>query len=227
MQTSLYEGSLGLRAVDIDRFNPRHRSTEWRRLLSGGHPEAPILLYAGYLRKEAHVAWLRPMMNVLPGAHLVVVGDGPLRTELEDLFAGTPTLFTGLLEGKSLARVYASADLFVFPATSGVAGDVVLQAMASGLPVVAPRAGAPVVHVVDGENGFLFDPDRPEEMVALVRWLASSLAHIRRLGASARKYAETQSWEQVLGDLFFDYTALVDDWSDINWTHESLTLDLR
>jgi glycosyltransferase involved in cell wall biosynthesis len=154
------------------------------------------------------------MMDVLFDAHLIVVGDGPLRVELEELFAGTSTLFTGYLEGESLARVYASADIFVSPATRRVADDVLLEAMASGLPVIAPRAGASMVHVVDGENGFLFDPDRLEEMVALVRWLASSLAHARRLGASARMYAETQSWNEVLDDLLFDYTALVGDWSE-------------
>jgi glycosyltransferase involved in cell wall biosynthesis len=214
MRNSLYTNAMGFRGVDAECFSPRHHSTEWRRLLSGGHPEAPILLYVGYLRRAARVAWLRPMMDVLPDVHLVIVGDGPLRAELEELFAGTSTLFTGHLEGKGLTRVYASADIFVSPATRGAAGDVVLQAMASGLPVIAPRAGVPMMHVVDGENGFLFEPDRPEEMVALVCWLASSLAHVRRLGASARKYAETQSWDEVLDDLLLDYTALVDGWSD-------------
>lgn len=214
MQTSMYKDSLGLRGVDIDRFSPRHCSTEWRRLLSGGHPEVPILLYVCYLRREARVAWLRPMMDVLPDARLVVVGDGPLRVEMEEFFAGTSTLFTGHLEDKSLARVYASADIFISPATRGASDDVVLEAMASGLPVIAPRAGVPMMHVIDGENGFLFDPDQPEEMTALVRWLASNLAHAQRLGASARKYAETQSWDEVLSDLLFDYTALGDDWSE-------------
>jgi glycosyltransferase involved in cell wall biosynthesis len=205
--------------VDTNRFSPRYRSEEWRRLLSGGHPEAPILLYVGGLAKQGRVAWLRPMMDVLVYAHLVIVGEGPIQDELEQVFAGTSTVFTGRLEGEGLARTYASVDLFVTPSMSEAVGTYVLEAMASGLPVIAPRAGAPLAHVIDGENGFLFEPGEPREMVALARWLVADPAHTRRLGASARTYAETRSWAEVR-EGFSDNTSAalagdqvhVDDW---------------
>jgi glycosyltransferase involved in cell wall biosynthesis len=148
------------------------------------------------------------MMEMLGDACLAVVGDGPMRGELEENLAGTSTVFTGYLEGEELARAYAAADIFVFPSASDTFGNVVLEAMASGLPVIAPRAGGPVDHVVDGENGFLFDPGDLEEMVSLVRWLASNLAYTRRLGASARAYAEAQSWEEIMDELLDEYAAL-------------------
>jgi glycosyltransferase involved in cell wall biosynthesis len=72
---------------------------------------------------------------------LAIVGDGPAREELEASFVGTNTVFTGFLRGDDLARVYAAADLFTFPSANETLGNVVLEAMASGLPVVAPRSG--------------------------------------------------------------------------------------
>jgi glycosyltransferase involved in cell wall biosynthesis len=213
------------RGVDSERFSPRYRSAEWRWLVSDGRPESPILLYVGRLAREKRVEWLRPMMDVLPDARLVIVGDGPLRAELEELFSGTSTLFLGFLQGEDLARAYASADLFVFPSASETLGNVVLEAMASGLPVIAPNSGGPVDHVVDGENGFLFEPDQPQEMMALARWLVSNPAHVRRLGASARVYAETQCWEEILDDLLYEYAALVGDRAIANDWPGTMALD--
>jgi glycosyltransferase involved in cell wall biosynthesis len=196
------------RGVNTDRFSPSHRTQPWRQRLTDGHTEAPLLLYVGRLAREKRVAWLHPMMEMLGNARLAIVGDGPMRAELKDRLADTPTVFTGYLEGEDLARAYAAADIFVFPSASETFGNVVLEAMASGLPVIAPRAGGPVDHVRDGENGFLFDPDDLGEMVSLARWLASDLTYTRRLGAAARAHAEAQSWEEIMDELLDDYAAL-------------------
>lgn len=216
--------------VDTNRFSPRYRSEEWRRLLSGGHPEAPILLYAGCLAKQDRVEWLHPMMDVLVYAHLVIVGEGPMQDKLEQAFAGTSTVFTGRLDGKGLARTYASVDLFVTPSMSEAVGTYVLEAMASGLPVIAPRAGAPLVHVIDGENGFMFESGEPREMVALARWLVSNPAHTRRLGASARTYAETRSWQEAQEGFLNNVSAALvgdrvysDDWFGAELDFEAQT----
>jgi glycosyltransferase involved in cell wall biosynthesis len=195
--------------VDTVRFSPRHYNETWRARLSGGDVHAPLLLYVGRLAAEKRVEWLHPLIESLPGARLAIVGDGPMRRRLEDLFADTPTVFTGYLQGDDLAHAYASADLFVFPSASETFGNVVLEAMASGLPVIAPRAGGPVDHVRDGYNGFLFAPDNLAEMVALVRWLAWSPEHTRRLGAHAREYAQSQSWEEILDRLLDEYASLI------------------
>lgn len=195
--------------VDTLRFSPRRYSETWRARLSGGDVHAPLLLYVGRLAPEKRVEWLHPLIESLPGARLAIVGDGPMRRKLEGLFADTPTVFTGYLQGDDLAHAYASAGLFVFPSASETFGNVVLEAMASGLPVIAPRAGGPVDHVQDGYNGFLFAPNDLAEMVALVRWLAWNPEHTRRLGAQAREYAQSQSWEEILDRLLDEYTTLV------------------
>lgn len=200
--------------VDTVRFSPRHYSDAWRARLSDGDVHAPLLLYVGRLAAEKRVEWLHPLVEALPGVRLAIVGDGPLRSALEDRFAGTPTVFTGYLQGDDLAHAYASADLFVFPSASETFGNVVLEAMASGLPVIAPRAGGPMDHVQDGYNGFLFAPNDLAEMVALVRWLAWNPEHTRRLGAHAREYAQSQSWEEILDRLLDEYASLV-------WSHKS------
>ena len=195
--------------MDTVRFNPRHRSETWRLRLSGGCPESPLLLYVGRLATEKRVEWLRPVLDALPEARLAVVGDGPQRPTLEELFADTPTVFTGYLRGRDLAHAYASADLFVFPSANETFGNVILEAMASGLPVVAPRSGGLVEHVINGENGFLFEPDDLADLINLVRWLVLDPTYIWRLGVTARAYAKSQTWEAVLDGLLDEYAALL------------------
>jgi glycosyltransferase involved in cell wall biosynthesis len=195
--------------VDTERYSPCHYSEPWRLRLSNGCAELPLLLYVGRLATEKRVDWLRDLLEQLPEVRLAIVGDGPLRSALEELFANTPTVFTGYLQGADLAHAYASADLFVFPSANETFGNVVLEAMASGLPVIAPRSGGPVDQVVDGENGFLFESDDMAELVSLTRWLISDPSYIRQLGATARAYAELQSWEGLLDALLDDYASLI------------------
>jgi glycosyltransferase involved in cell wall biosynthesis len=196
------------RGVDTVRFSPRQRSETWRLRLSGGQPEAPLLLYVGRLAVEKRVEWLRALLYELPGVRLAIVGDGPLRARLEEQFTETPTVFTGYLRGEDLAQAYASADLFVFPSANETLGNVVLEAMASGLPVVAPRSGGVVDHVVDGENGFLVDKDDVYDMVAAVRTLVADPPLVGRLAAAARQHAERQSWQAILDGLLAHYELL-------------------
>lgn len=196
------------RGVDTARFSPRHRRETWRLRLSGGRPEAPLLLYVGRLAAEKRVEWLRALLYELPGVRLAIVGDGPLRARLEAQFADTPTVFAGYLRGEDLAQAYASADLFVFPSANETLGNVVLEAMASGLPVVAPRAGGVLDHVVDGENGLLFDKDDVYAMVAAVRVLVVNPPRVGQMAAAARRHAERQSWQAVLDGLLAHYEVL-------------------
>ncbi len=198
--------------VDTLHFSPQRRRREWRIRLCGSNPseaERPLLIYVGRLAAEKRVDWLCPLIEALPGVRLAIVGDGPMRRSLEEHFAGTPTVFTGFLRGDDLAHAYASADLFVFPSASETFGNVVLEAMASGLPVIAPRAGGPVDHVQDGYNGFLFSANDQDEMIALARSLAWNLEYARQIGNNARTYAESQSWEEVLDALLDDYRILI------------------
>jgi glycosyltransferase involved in cell wall biosynthesis len=193
------------RGVDTDRFNPKHWNQTWRNHLSGGHPEATLLLFVSRLAQEKRVDWLRPLLDVLPDVRLAIVGEGPARSELEELFQGTPTVFTGYLQGQSLSQAYASADVFVFPSASETFGNVVTEAMASGLPVVAARAGGPVDHVRDWETGFLFNPDSTSDMIDKVKQVIDTPGLVKKLSHNARAYAETQTWEAIFDGLLEDY----------------------
>jgi glycosyltransferase involved in cell wall biosynthesis len=196
------------RGVDAERFHPRHRDRAWRARLGGGDGNGPLLLYVGRLATEKRVEWLRPLLAALPGARLAIVGAGPLRNELAEEFAGTPTTFLGYLTGHDLACAYAAADLFVFPSASETFGNVVLEAMASGLPVIAPDAGGQVDHVRDGRNGYLFSAGSRAHLVTQVLQVARNPGLRRRLAAGARAYAETRTWTANLDGLLSEYEAL-------------------
>lgn len=196
------------RGVDTARFHPRRRQAEWRLRLSQGQPEAPLFLYVGRLSPEKRVDWLYPILEALPSARLAIVGDGPARPALERRFAGAPAVFTGYLSGADLAHAYAAADIFLFPAANETLGNVVLEAMASGLPVIAPRAGGLLDHVVDGATGLLFDPEDQAALVAAAQRLAGEPDYARQLGAASRSRIQSQSWTVVLDGLLDDYASL-------------------
>jgi glycosyltransferase involved in cell wall biosynthesis len=147
------------------------------------------------------------------------VGDGPSRRSLERRFAGTPTVFTGYLTGHDLACAYASSDVFVFPAANETLGNVVLEAMASRLPVVAPRSGGVLDVITDGRTGLLFDPESKAASVACVKRLLQDRDFARTLGEAGRTYAEGRSWRRVLDDLIDDYLTLIgqDEPETIPW----------
>lgn len=197
------------RGVDGQLFSPGRRTAALRQRLSGGRPEAPLLLYAGRLSREKRVDWLRPVLDGVPEARLMIVGDGPERSALEALFAGTATTFLGYLRGGLLAEVYAAADVFVFPGANETLGNVVLEAMASGLPVVAPRSGGLLDHVEHGRHGLLFEPDDAADCVQRVQQLVHHPEWARALGAAGRRHAESATWPAALDGLLTYYTTLI------------------
>lgn len=197
------------RGVDVHHFHPARCSQRWRLRLSGGRPEAPLLLYVGRLSSEKRVDWLPSILKALPQVRMAIVGDGPARPALEEMFTGLPAVFTGYLRGEDLYNAYASADLFVFPSTNETVGNVVLEAMASGLPVIAPRSGGLLDHVLDDESGLLFEPENSEDMIVKVRALVHHPRHARRLGQAGRRYVEGRDWPTTLDALLEDYASVI------------------
>ncbi len=202
---------LWTRGIDGEKFNPGHRSPAMREFLSNGNTHAPLLLYVGRLSREKRVSMLRPILDAIPGANLAIVGDGPMRPQLEALFAGTRTKFTGYLYDQELARAYATADIFVFPGANETFGNVVLEALASGLPVVAPRAGGILDTMLDRETGFLFEPEDTAAMVYAVQRLINCHYLRRRMGLAARRRADSFSWEKILDKLVADYAQVIQE----------------
>jgi glycosyltransferase involved in cell wall biosynthesis len=197
------------RGVDSELFHPQRHSLEWRQRLTDGEIDKPLLLYVGRLSPEKRVDWLAPVLRQLPDVRLAIVGDGPARPYLERQFADCAVHFTGYLRHTDLAAAYASSDLFVFPAANETLGNVVLEAMASGLPVVAPRSGGLLDYVIDGETGLLFEPDHQNDLVIKVDRLVKSLEMARTFGKRGRERMAHNSWERVLDGLLAHYTQLI------------------
>ena len=215
---------LGLweRAVDADGFHPGMANPEMRSRLSAGKPESPLLLYVGRLSAEKDVARLKELFSVVPDMRLAIVGDGPLRSDLERQFKGTPTVFTGYMKGDELASAYASADLFVLPSRTETLGLVLLEAMAAGCPVVACRAGGVPDAIEDGMTGFLFDPeqDDPEQdgsLAATVQQAWNSNGQLETIRRNARQDVERHSWTRATSELRQLYCQVIHDKLKYGW----------
>jgi phosphatidylinositol alpha 1,6-mannosyltransferase len=188
------------RGVNSQHFNPERRSAEWRaRLLNGRDPESLLCIYVGRLATEKRIDLLLDVAW-LPGVALTIIGDGAIRADLETMFAGTDTHFTGYLLGDDLADAYASADVFLFPGISETFGQVVQEALASGLPSVIINQGGVTDLVKDGLNGYIC-PDDPLAFAAAARQLRDDPALRRKMAYNARRLAEQNPWEVVMARL--------------------------
>lgn len=188
------------RGVNSHRFHPARRNQRWRQRLLAGRPDNSLLcIYAGRLAKEKRLDLLRKVAE-LPGVALAIVGDGAAKAEIEAQFAGTGTVFTGYLFGEDLAAAYASADVFVFTGTNETFGQVVLEAMASGLPVVVPNQGGVTDMALPDQTGIQCEvtADSFEEAV---RTLQDNPALRHKLAAGARQYAAARPWEAIMAQL--------------------------
>lgn len=150
------------RGVDAEKFHPRHASEDIRNRLSGGQKEKILLLYVGRLAAEKEIEKIRGVLDESDRFCLAIVGDGPYRMQLEKHFEGTATVFTGFLHDQELASAFASADAFVFPSTTETLGLVIMEAMASGLPVIAAESGPTKEQVTDRRNGLFYNSEDPD-----------------------------------------------------------------
>jgi glycosyltransferase involved in cell wall biosynthesis len=190
--------------VDVELFNPGRASDQMRMRL-GGDGKGPLLLYVGRMSAEKGLERLRGPLDAMPNSRLAMVGDGPHRPALERHFDGSRVRFLGRLQGEELAAAYASADVFLFPSETDTFGLVVLEALASGCPVVAARAGGVSDILRDGKDGLLFDPNDESALTAAVTQLANPSAMRQLMRWSGRMRAEAWSWEAAVDDLRRNY----------------------
>jgi glycosyltransferase involved in cell wall biosynthesis len=190
------------RGVDTMRFHPEHRSESWRESV-GVQPGETLVMYVGRVAKEKRVELLADSLAGLDNVRLVVVGDGPARADLQQRMEsqGLPVHFTGYLKGQALATAYASADVFVFPSDTDTFGQVIQEAMASGLPVVGARSGGSLDLIREGQTGKLFEPGVASDLRAQVRHLAAHPQDRTAMGYAGRAAAEQRSWPSVMNEL--------------------------
>nr|WP_202387065.1 glycosyltransferase family 1 protein [Nocardioides flavescens] len=191
------------RGVDLSSFHPRHRDQAWRDRLA---PDGRLLVgYVGRLAPEKELE----LLTYLSGDDryaLVVVGGGPEEARLRRLLPDAH--FLGVLHGDDLSRAYASLDVFVHTGRWETYCQSAQEALASGVPVVAPRAGGPVDVVADGVAGFLYEPGDGHDLGGYVDRLARDAAFRTRMGLDARRSVEGRSWQAV-------NVALVEHYRDV------------
>jgi glycosyltransferase involved in cell wall biosynthesis/predicted metal-dependent phosphoesterase TrpH len=202
------EGRIGRweRGVDTDRFDPAKADRD-------AFPGELKVLYAGRLTREKGVDLLAESFERAhaadPRLHLLLAGGGPEEAELRSRLGDRAT-FLGWLEGDELPRAYASADAFLFASTTDTYGQVILEAAASGLPVVAVAEGGPAALVENRHTGLLCRPD-PDHLAGALLQLAASPALCRRLGTAAAVHARNRSWERSLEQLAAGYRRALAD----------------
>lgn len=198
------------RGVDGDLFNPARR-TESRRRALGAAPGTTLLLYVGRLSHEKQILTVAQTYRALarPGVHLAIVGDGPARGDLEAALHGLPVTMMGYLRGEDLAATYAAADLFLFPSTTETFGQVVLEAMASGVPVIGCDAEGVRDLVRNGHTGLLARPNDPEDFREATRSLLTDPVRRAALGAASRAEALTHTWPEVMDGLLALYARII------------------
>ncbi len=188
------------RGVNTERFSPRHfRDSMRRRLLDGRDENSMLVIFVGRLANEKRVDLLLELAQT-PGLALTIVGDGALRDDLRAVFADTDARFTGYLIGDELAKAYASADAFAFPGAYETFGQVIQEAMASGLPsIVVDAGGAPDV-IEAGVNGVVAQPTAAD-FAAQARFLRDNPGLRRRMSQAARAAALRRPWSALMAQL--------------------------
>lgn len=209
------------RGVDTTLFTPERRSNALRAswLQHRRHPKNKvILLYVGRVSWEKNLRLLvqayRDMDHQL--CHLVIVGDGPAHVEMQQELNGTPVTFTGYLSGEQLASAYASADVFAFPSTTETFGQVVLEAMASGLPVAGLLAEGVCDLVEHERTGLLLNPhwlDESDQVLAYrscLQRLVQDQQSRHAMGVAALAEAQRHSWYEAMECLVRGYQEVIE-----------------
>lgn len=201
------------RGVDATAFHPDYRDTKLRNQY--GVPEGKVLLsYVGRLAREKDLDVLMAAVDILNKSisdnfHLLLTGDGPFTDDIR-AWAPKNVSFTGYKKGKELSAIYASADIFVFPSSTETLGNVLLEAMASGLPSIGANAGGIPYNLQHGVTGYLFEPGNAEEMAVRLRELILDSAKRVDMARTARTAAEQRSWDAVFKKLLLDYQKVIE-----------------
>lgn len=196
------------RGVDARLFDPARRDAALRASWGVG-AQAPVVLCVGRLAPEKNLGTLlsafEALRGVAPDARLVLVGDGPERASLQRRCPDA--IFAGVRRGEDLATHYASADLFVFPSLTETFGNVVPEAMASGLAVLAYDCAAAGQLVRHGGNGLLVGLDDGQAFSAAAVRLAADRAGARSMGLQARATASRLDWGHIVKAVEAEYLA--------------------
>jgi phosphatidylinositol alpha 1,6-mannosyltransferase len=191
------QASIWSRGVDAALFNPNRRDLQWRRDQGIADSDVAILFFGRVVLEKGVEAFVQAVRDLQMGSSRVralVVGAGPAAALFETL---PGTVFTGHLAGRDLARAVASADVMLNPSTTETFGNVIVEAMASGLPVVSADAQNARSILTDGVDGFICHPTARGSYSAALRKLIEDDDLRKTIGLSARRTSEKYSWDRA------------------------------
>jgi glycosyltransferase involved in cell wall biosynthesis len=199
------------RGINRQKFSPLHRDENWRRFQGLG--KEPLLLFVGRLVAEKNLAELIQAAQILRQKgyqfKLGFAGEGPYGKVLKEKF---PTdLFFGFVKGDELSKIYASSDFFVFPSTTETFGNVVLEAFASGLPVIGAKKGGSADLIHHQVDGLLANPFDAVDFARQIEWVLRYPVRAENLRAKALETAEQYNWPAINGRLISHYETLIDN----------------
>jgi glycosyltransferase involved in cell wall biosynthesis len=186
------------RGVDINLFHPSQAQTTFSGVL---REDCFRLLYVGRVSKEKDLDVLveafKSLSDQFDDMQLIVVGDGPFRNQMEEELQDCNCCFTGYLNGQELASMYASCHAFVFPSTTDTFGNVVLEAQASGLPVIVTNKGGPYENVIPDETGLVIEGRNAKALESAIKLLYLHRDKLETMGQNARTYMERRDFQSA------------------------------
>jgi glycosyltransferase involved in cell wall biosynthesis len=199
--------------VDCQVFHPYYDKKTIRDRF--GFTKKYLLTYVGRLAPEKDVDTLLAIAKSLPSEindqiQWCVIGDGPLRDQLQ-LEAPANMTFTGYVTGEKLAQMYSVSDLFVFPSPTETFGNVVIEALASGTPVITANSGGVKDMIKAGVTGYLCETGNVQEFINAILQLLENDSLRKQIGFEGRNYALTKNWKHIFSSLLLHYTDVIEE----------------
>lgn len=200
------------RGIELERFSPKYRDNNLRKALR--IEEKVVFLYVGRVSPEKNLKLFLQVANELnikyrDKVHFIIVGDGPSLNEIKKE-APSNMMFTGFLKGVELSKIYASSDVFMFTSTTETLGLVLLEAMASGLAVIACNEGGASDNLTDGYNCIACGENKNEFYNAAEKMILNPLLR-EKLSKNAAKFKVTKKWEVSFNKLVDSYKEMLVD----------------
>ncbi|SCC60216.1 Glycosyltransferase [Bacillus mycoides] len=199
------------RGVDCTLFHPTYNKDLFRKKYN--ITAEYILSYVGRLAPEKDIDTLQTLIQTTnkerDDIHWLIAGDGPLAKGLHENVQKTNVTFTGYLQGVDLAEAYASSDLMVFPSTTETFGNVVLESLACGTPVIGANSGGVKNIITDGKTGVLCEPKNEDSFLSSIYELLNNEEMRKQMSLDAHSYATTQSWDEISSDLLMHYDDVI------------------
>lgn len=213
-QNGIRNAEIWSRGIDPAQYNPKFRNPQIRRIYGIGESKL-LLLYVGRIAPEKDIdillgSYLTLPRDVAERVHLIVVGDGPFMSKINPHDNSSIT-WTGFLRGRKLSEMYASCDLFVFPSSTETFGNVVLEAMASGLPVIGVESGGVTDIISHMKNGLLCRARSVESFREGIGLLVRNEQLRRQMAYFARLSARKRDWNVIFDRLMDSYQAVLQE----------------